>query len=126
MSGWFCWIACAGGKERGETVSVAVRRAAELFFLVFLEGGGVESRKGGGGGVYADLLELVLLRCFVLARFGGLPVQLLCCELDSCRKDFSQPCGLAPEADWRRKHSQSPRTFRLNKLFSRPLMMRVG
>lgn len=33
------------------------------------------------GGERADLFELVLLCCLVFARFGGLAVQLLCCEL---------------------------------------------
>lgn len=44
---------------------------------------------GSFGGIHgtkeqmvANLLELVLLCRLVFARFGGLSVQLLCCELD--------------------------------------------
>lgn len=60
-------------EERGERQP---RRSeyVKLFFFVSVE--------EAEGGVCADLLELVLLRCFIFARLGGLSVQLLCCELD--------------------------------------------
>lgn len=78
----------------------------------------------GRGRLGTDLLELVLLGCFVFACFGGLTVQLLCCEL-GCEGRERMVSGLGFSRGLFRS-GRTLHTFRLNRLFSRPLMMWVG
>lgn len=67
---------------------------------------GYSTRDGGG---LAYLFELVFLCRFVLAGFGGLPVELLCCELQVVSNGWGLKWGGV--GAW---------TLRLKRAFSRP------
>lgn len=71
----------------GQKRAVGIKSVARKFPREFswLGKGRGQREKGKFG---RNLLELVLLRRLVFARFGGLPVQLLCCEL-GLEKRFS-------------------------------------